>query len=159
MTSKWHIVDPPKYASMQEWDCQVCGRETLKHPVFLSDGSGRICAGTGCAAELLGYSQMNKKNIERERDRRANEVVSRTTNNEARIVRYKTASSEWDDFKSTPASTLSTEQKEARMEKLHSSDFWKMYREPFYAKKFQDDPQGFADYLRSQVTELESADL
>lgn len=49
----YHIVPPPKNAQFHEWDCQVCGHETLSQPVFLSDGLAVIAAGTGCAARLL----------------------------------------------------------------------------------------------------------
>lgn len=39
---------------MQEWDCQICGHETLKKPVFISGPDGNVvAAGTRCAAIMV----------------------------------------------------------------------------------------------------------
>lgn len=36
-----------------EWDCAFCNHEDLAHPVFLTDGTRVISAGSGCAAVAL----------------------------------------------------------------------------------------------------------
>jgi hypothetical protein len=79
------IIDPPRFFEMREWDCQVCGRETLKHPVFLSDGT---VAGTGCAARLLGLDQ---ETVVRLRDERAAVVRHDASVDAERAARYAAA--------------------------------------------------------------------
>jgi hypothetical protein len=49
------IAPAPKLASQYEWDCALCGHETLARPVFLAGPAGNVfAAGTGCAAKALG---------------------------------------------------------------------------------------------------------
>ena len=69
----WHVADPPRYSHMKEWDCQVCGVETLKKPVFLEKDGQRVCAGTGCATSLVGMGDRPgaKAGIERRARREA----------------------------------------------------------------------------------------
>jgi hypothetical protein len=55
MNSTYRIAPAPKLASQYEWDCALCGHETLTRPVFLANPAGNvIAAGTGCAAKALG---------------------------------------------------------------------------------------------------------
>lgn len=54
MNSTYRIAPAPKLASQYEWDCALCGHETLTRPVFIEGGAGVIAAGTGCAAKALG---------------------------------------------------------------------------------------------------------
>lgn len=50
----YKIAAAPRFAGMREWDCEICGHETLKRPVFLhSPETGLIAAGTGCASVAL----------------------------------------------------------------------------------------------------------
>lgn len=79
------IVNPPKFAWMRDWDCQECGHETIKHPVFLSDGRA---VGTGCAAKILGWST---KRTTGERDNRLAVVQAQVSADEERRNRYAAA--------------------------------------------------------------------
>jgi hypothetical protein len=54
MSNTYRIASAPKLASQYEWDCALCGHETLTRPVFIEGGAGVIAAGTGCAAKALG---------------------------------------------------------------------------------------------------------
>lgn len=49
----YRVVAPPKFAGLQEFDCQLCGYESLVRPVFLAGPAGVIAAGAGCAAVAL----------------------------------------------------------------------------------------------------------
>jgi hypothetical protein len=54
MTTTYRIAPAPKLASQYEWDCALCGHETLARPVFLSGPAGVVfAAGTGCASVAL----------------------------------------------------------------------------------------------------------
>lgn len=50
---EYRLSRPPKFAQFQEWDCALCGHETLQRPVFLEGPGGVIAAGTRCAAIAL----------------------------------------------------------------------------------------------------------
>lgn len=51
--ARYTITTAPKLASNYEWDCALCGHETLKRPVFLDNGAGVIAAGAACAAQAI----------------------------------------------------------------------------------------------------------
>lgn len=73
MTTTYTIAPKPKYADMIEWDCVLCGHETLSRPVFLVGPTGSvIAAGTGCAAKAL-YGDSD--NVTRRKVRNAYDLV------------------------------------------------------------------------------------
>lgn len=73
MTTTYTIAPKPKHAEMREWDCILCGHETLAKPVFLVGPTGTvIAAGTGCAAKAL-YGDAD--NVTRRKVRNAYDLV------------------------------------------------------------------------------------
>jgi len=72
MTTAYTLADKPKNAELYEWDCLLCGHETLARPVFLAGPSGVIAAGTGCAAKAL-YGSAD--NVTRRKVRNAYDLI------------------------------------------------------------------------------------
>jgi hypothetical protein len=53
-TSGYRLTDAPRHASMQAFDCALCGHPELGRPVFLATPDGNtIAAGSGCAAAAI----------------------------------------------------------------------------------------------------------
>lgn len=90
--STYRVVPPPRFAWMREWDCEICGCETLKRPVFLAGVGGPVAAGTGCAARLLGREP---RYVTKQRDALLAEAVRMASELEARAARYEAALGEY----------------------------------------------------------------
>jgi hypothetical protein len=93
MSTAYRLTNAPRYAGMREWDCALCGHETLKRPVFLEGPEGLVSAGTGCASVAL----YGRKDARLERKVRADfdaaETLARWAEEatEERKVRYSAA--------------------------------------------------------------------
>jgi hypothetical protein len=134
------VVNPPRFFDMREWDCQVCGRETLKHPVFLSDGT---VAGTGCAARLLGLRQ---ETVVRLRDERIAVVQHETSVDAERAARYAAALA---DYHAKGSAIV--------REDPSRCDFNALRREYAQRDRCLLPPATFAAWLQTRIAELEAA--
>ena len=130
------IVAPPKFWDEREWDCQVCERESLQHPVFLSDG--RV-AGTGCAARLLGIAPQT---VTRVRDQFAATGRQQDGATAARIARYAAALAEY-EIEGT-----------AIVRRGPAADFNALRTEHARRDAALVRPAAFADWLRARLQEL-----
>lgn len=85
-TTTYRLAPPPPLASMYEWDCVLCGHETLAKPVFLAGASGVIAAGTGCASVAL-YGRKDASTKTRVRNAAASLAIKAEREEEARQER------------------------------------------------------------------------
>lgn len=102
------IVAPPRYSWLREWDCTECGHETLRHPVFVNDGSGARAVGTGCAAKLLGIPA---RSVTYKRDEALSEAKRAEEARAERAAKYRNALAQWHEYGAQSVGHAMTEPK------------------------------------------------
>lgn len=102
------IVAPPRFSWLREWDCTECGHETLRHPVFVDDGSGARAVGSGCAAKLLG---LPTKSVTRQRDVALSDAQRAEEVRAERAAKYRQALAQWDEYGAESVGHAMTEPK------------------------------------------------
>ncbi|MHB1772055.1 MAG: hypothetical protein ACYCST_09980 [Acidimicrobiales bacterium] len=140
------IVPPPRYAWLRVWDCQICGHESLAHPVFIEADGERVAAGSGCAARLLSgpsaSSSATRRVAERARVLEA-ESLARARVDEERCGRYEAALAEY-----------AADGNAVVRQGPETSDFNRLRLEHGRRDETLHAPANFAAWLEERVSEL-----
>lgn len=97
----YHLVDAPKQVGMRDHDCAFCEYESLKRPVWVSNGGNAVPAGTRCAAIAMGIVPANAKTGEAQKALRLAEKAKYAAEEAVRDAAYVIESALWFEFLGT----------------------------------------------------------
>jgi hypothetical protein len=105
----YSIAPAPKLASQYEWDCALCGHETLARPIFLATPAGNvIAAGSGCAAVALYGDVARARKVRNEFDAVTYAARQRDEMIAERIARYTAALADFHAGEDSTPALIST---------------------------------------------------
>lgn len=97
----YHLVDTPKGSDMREHDCAFCEFESLKRPVWVSNGGNAVPAGTRCAAIAMGIVAPSAKTSEAQKALRIAEKAKYAADAVVRSAAAAVESALWFEFLGT----------------------------------------------------------